>query len=275
MGDQIVAAKIDTDPELIPGARNAVRVCLQLKSAERVTIITDQATTEIAAALRVEVEQIGSECSLFTLEHHARRPLKFMPEIILEDLATSQVSIFAAQSQPGELAARREMTAVVDHHGIRHGHMVNINRQIMLEGMRADFHAIDELSQRLVERARHAERITCRTPHGTDFEGEFSPKLKWLKTSGIISREKWGNLPGGEIFTSPKNTNGTFAVDGVVGDYLCSKYGDLKSAPLTIEVENNRIVDLRCDNKELLEEFHAYTSTDENSNRVGEFAIGT
>jgi len=275
MGDQIVAAKINIDPELIPGARNAVRVCLQLKPSERVTIITDEATADIAVALRSEVEQIGSECSLFTLEHHARRPLRFMPEIILEDLATSQVSIFAAQSQPGELAARREMTAVVDHHGIRHGHMVNISPQIMREGMRADFKAVDALSQRLIERARHAKRITCRTPHGTEFEGEFSPKLKWLKTSGIITPEKWGNLPGGEIFTAPGNTNGIFVVDGVVGDYLCSKYGDLQDTPLTIEVRDNRIVDLACENKELLEEFRAYTSTDENSNRVGEFAIGT
>ena len=275
MADQIVRDKIDVDPELMPGARNAIRVCLQLKPEERITIITDEATRDIAAALQAEVERIGSEYSLFTLEHHARRPMKFMPEIILEDLATSQVSIFAAQSQPGELAARREMTAVVDHHEIRHGHMVNINRQIMLEGMRADFHAIDELSQRLVERARKAERITCETPHGTKFEAELSPKLKWLKTSGIITKEKWGNLPGGEIFTAPANTNGTFVVDGVVGDYLCERYGDLESSPLTIEVKNSRIVDLRCENKELLEEFRAYTSTDENSNRVGEFAIGT
>src|SRR5437773_8742786 len=271
MGDQIVAAKINIDPELIPGARNAVRVCLQLKPAERVTIITDEATHDIAVALQAEVERAGSDYSLFTLEHHARRPLKYMPEIILEDLATSQVSIFAAQSQPGELAARREMTAVVDHHGIRHGHMVNITPQIMREGMRADFRAIDELSQRLIERARRAKRITCKTPHGTDFEGEFSPKLKWLKTSGIITPEKWGNLPGGEIFTSPKNTNGTFIVDGVVGDYLCSKYGDLRDTPLTIQVADNRIVELRCENKELLDDFRAYTSTDENSNRVGEF----
>src|SRR6266513_3588570 len=275
MGDQIVAAKINIDPELIPGARNAVRVCLQLKPSERVTIITDEATADIAVALRSEVEQIGSECSLFTLEHHARRPLRFMPEIILEDLATSQVSIFAAQSLPGELAARREMTAVVDHHGIRHGHMVNISPQIMREGMRADFRAVDELSQRLIERARHAERITCRTPHGTDFEAKFSPKLKWLKTSGIITPEKWGNLPGGEIFTTPMNTNGTFVVDGVVGDYLCERFGNLESNPLTIEVENNRIRALRSENKNLRDEFRAYTSTDENSSRVGEFAIGT
>ena len=64
-------------------------------------------------------------------------------------------------------------------------------------------------------------------------------------------------------------------VDGVVGDYLCQKYGDIKETPLWIEIEDNRIRDLRCANQELLEEFRAYTSTDENSNRVGEFAVGT
>lgn len=263
------------DPELIPGARNAINVCLRLKPEERITIVTDSATREIAAALQQEVEKVGSDYSLFVLEHHARRPLKFMPEIILEDVACSQVSIFAAQSEPGELSARTEMTAVVNHHRIRHGHMVNINRQIMLEGMRADFAQVDQLSQRLLERAREADRITCKTPHGTEFEAELSPKLKWLKTSGIISKDKWGNLPGGEIFTAPINTNGRFVVDGVVGDYLCERYGDLESNPLTIDVENNRITDLRSENKDLRDEFRLYTSTDENSNRVGEFAIGT
>jgi len=263
------------DPELMSGARNAIEVCLRLKQDERVTIITDEATRDIAAALQSEVERVGSEYNLFVLEHHARRPLKYMPEIILDDLARSQVSIFAAQTQPGELGARTEMTAVVNHHRIRHGHMVNINRQIMLEGMRADFLQVDELSQRLVERARKAERITCKTPHGTEFEAELSPKLRWLKTSGIITRDKWGNLPGGEIFTAPMNTNGVFVVDGVVGDYLCERFGDLESNPLTIEVENNRIRSLRSENKDLRDEFRAYTSTDENSNRVGEFAIGT
>src|SRR6266705_1003339 len=263
------------DPELIPGARNAIDVCLRLSPKERITIITDEATAEIAAALQAEVEEVGSEHSVFLLEHHARRPLQYMPEIILDDLARSQVSIFCAQTQPGELGARIQMTTVINNHRIRHGHMVNINRQIMREGMRADFCAVDALSQRLVERAREAQHITCRTPHGTEFQAELSPELKWLKTSGIITRDKWGNLPGGEIFTAPMNTKGVFVVDGVVGDYLCERFGDLESNPLTIEVENNRIRSLRSENKDLRDEFRAYSSTDENSNRVGEFAIGT
>src|SRR5256886_2047917 len=263
------------DAELAPGARNAIRVCLRLPPSERSTIITDEAAGEIAGALQAEVEEVGAAHAVFVLENYTERPLTRMPKIILDDLARSQVSIFAAGTLTAELGSRIEMTTVINKNHIRHGHMVNINRQIMVEGMRADFIAVDALSQRLVERARKTERIRCQTPHGTEFEAEFSPKLKWLKTSGLITPEKWGNLPGGEIFTSPKNCNGTFVIDGVVGDYLCAKYGDLAPAPLTVEVENGRIRAMRSENKELLEEFRGYTSADENSNRVGEFAIGT
>ncbi|MEP7078924.1 MAG: aminopeptidase [Chthoniobacterales bacterium] len=275
MPDRPIIEAVAVDPELLPGARNAIRICLRLKPEERITIITDEATMDVAAALEAEIVEVGSEFSTFVLEHYARRPLTGMPEIILEDLARSQVSIFAAQTQTGELGSRIQMTAVVGKHRLRHGHMVNINRQIMLEGMRADFLAVDALSQWLIERARMTSKIICRTGAGTDYVAEISPKLKWLKTSGIITQEKWGNLPGGEIFTSPFNSNGVFVVDGAVGDYLCQKYGDIQKTPLTIEIENNRIRSLQCDNEVLLEEFRAYTSTDENSNRVGEFAIGT
>ncbi len=38
---------------------------------------------------------------------------------------------------------------------------------------------------------------------------------------------------------------------------------------------DSRITELACENQDLVNDFRAYTSTDENSNRVGEFAIGT
>jgi leucyl aminopeptidase (aminopeptidase T) len=44
---------------------------------------------------------------------------------------------------------------------------------------------------------------------------------------------------------------------------------------LTIEIKGNRIVDCQSKNRQLRDDFWAYTHTDENSDRVGEFAIGT
>jgi leucyl aminopeptidase (aminopeptidase T) len=145
----------------------------------------------------------------------------------------------------------------------------------MLEGMRADFNRVDTLSKKVLDIVSKAKEITGKTGAGSNFTGTLNPEYRWLKTSGIISRDKWGNLPGGEIFTSPGEVNGVYVVDGVVGDYLCDKYGDLEHQPLTIRIKSNRITEVFSENKALEQDFWGYTHTDENSDLVGEFAIGT
>ena len=263
------------DPEFTAGARNAVNVCLRIQPSEKVCVITDEATLKIAAAIVAELERLGSPYRAWILEELAARPLTDLPREILADLETSQVSIFAVQVQTHELRSRIQMTDVVNRRKIRHAHMVNINRQIMLEGMRADFQRVDRLSQRVIEMVRKASKIRATTAAGTELTADLNPNYKWLKTSGIISPEKWGNLPGGEIFTTPGEVNGTFVIDGVVGDYLCAKFGDLQSSPLTIRMKGNRLTEAHSENRELESDFWKYTHTDENSDRVGEFAIGT
>jgi leucyl aminopeptidase (aminopeptidase T) len=267
--------KISFDPEYKQGAYNAVNVCLRIQPTEQVCVITDDVTKEIAAAIVAEIEKVGAPYHAWVLEEMATRPLKDLPREILDDLEQSQVSIFAVQVQTNELRSRIQMTDVVNRKKIRHAHMVNINRQIMLEGMRADFARVDRLSQKVVEMVRKASKVRATTAAGTDLTADLNPNYKWLKTSGIISPEKWGNLPGGEIFTTPGDVNGTFVIDGVVGDYLCAKFGDLKENPLTVRMKANRLTEAHSENRELENDFWKYTHTDENSDRVGEFAIGT
>ena len=266
---------IPFDPEYTPGAFNAINVCLRVQTNEQVCVITDEATIEIAAALVREVEKVGAPHHARVLEELAARPLKDLPREIVDDLENCQVSIFAVQAQTNELRSRIQMTDVVNRRKIRHAHMVNINRQIMLEGMRADFARVDRLSQKVVEMVRKASKIRATTAAGTDLTADLNPNYKWLKTSGIISPEKWGNLPGGEIFTTPGEVNGTFVIDGVVGDYLCAKFGNLQENPLTVRINGNRLTEAHSENRELESDFWKYTHTDANSDRVGEFAIGT
>jgi aminopeptidase len=266
---------IPFDPELSPGARNAVKVCLRVQPAEKVTVITDEVTKEIAASMVRELEAVGAPYRAWVLEDLAPRPLGDLPQEIIDDLETSQVSIFAVQAQANELRSRMQMTDVVNRRKIRHAHMVNINRQIMLEGMRADFLKVDRISVKVVEMVRKAKQVRAKTPAGTDLVADLNPNYRWVKTSGIISPDKWGNLPGGEVFTTPGEVNGTFVIDGVVGDWLCAKFGSLREHPLTIRVKGNRVVEAHSTNPELEKDFWSYTHTDENSDRVGEFAIGT
>jgi aminopeptidase len=263
------------DPELSPGARNAVNVCLRIQPSEKITVITDRACEEIAASLVHELEELGAPYHAFVLEEITARPMADMPQVVLDDMETSDVSIYAVQAQPNELRTRMQMTDVVNRRKMRHAHMVNIEKRIMLEGMRADFLKVDELSVKVWEIATASRTIRASTSAGTQITADLNENYKWIKTSGIISVNKWGNLPGGEVFTTPGEVNGTFVIDGVVGDYLCAKYGELSRDPLTIRVEGNRVVEAHSNNRALEREFWDYTHTDENSDRVGEFAIGT
>ena len=261
--------------EFIEGARSAVTTCLRIQKSEKVTLITDRSTEQIGASLAAQLAELGCEWNGFVLEDLAPRPLDDMPKEVLADMETSTVSIFAVQVQRNELHSRMQMTDVVNRRKMRHAHMVNITAEIMCQGMRADFNLVDRLSQQVLERVRKATRIRATTAAGTDITAEMNPGYKWFKTSGIISTEKWGNLPGGECFTSPGEVNGRFVVDGVVGDWLCARYGLLAATPLTIEIAGNRIVSCTSVDKKLEADFWQYTHTDENSDRVGEFAIGT
>ena len=170
-------SQLPFDPELTPGAHNAVNVCLRVQPSEKVTVITDEATKEIAASMVRELESLGAPYRAWILEELAPRPLTDLPREILEDLETSQVSIFAVQAQANELRSRMQMTDVVNRRKIRHAHMVNINRQIMLEGMRADFLKVDRISAKVVELLRKAKQVRAKTAAGLGSGGRPESEL--------------------------------------------------------------------------------------------------
>jgi leucyl aminopeptidase (aminopeptidase T) len=149
------------------GAHNAVRVCLNIQPHERVTVITDRICQEIAASLIAEIEAVGAPYKAFVLEDLAVRPLEHLPAAIAEHMEQSQVSIFCARAQANELLSRMEMTDIVNRRKMRHAHMVNISHDIMLQGMRADFHKVDAISRRSSTSSRRPTDPRT-TPAGSD-----------------------------------------------------------------------------------------------------------
>ncbi len=62
------------DPELSPGAHNAVNTCLRIQPSEKVTLITDNACRDIAASIAQELAKLGcpSRPSCWKIWRHAR-----------------------------------------------------------------------------------------------------------------------------------------------------------------------------------------------------------
>jgi leucyl aminopeptidase (aminopeptidase T) len=217
----------------------------------------------------------GATCDAVLLEAVSPRPLAAAPRPVLEALARADAGILCMQPKQGELRARMEIVAAVERHGIRYAHMIGVTPQIMTQGMRTDYRLVDRLSDRLLARLRAARALRVRTPGGTALTAAFDPAMAWIKTSGLISRRYWSNLPAGEVFTTPGAVDGTFVCDATAGDYFNAKYGDLRATPLCLDLAAGRLVGVHCARADLAREFWDYCHTDANSDRVGELAFGT
>jgi aminopeptidase len=261
--------------ELMAGAKNAVEVCLGVRPGERVLVIADEVSRNVAASLEKAIKDEGADFSGLLLEDFGPRPMSAAPPEVLDALEKTDVGVLCMTPQPGELCARMAIVKVVERRQIRYAHMVGVTPEIMQEGMRADYRKVDELSDRLRTRMLRAETLTVKTERGTSFRAHFDPKLDWVKTSGLISPRYWSNLPAGEVFTTPATVDGTFVCDASAGDYFNGKYGDLHDSPLVMKISCARLVQVDCPRKDLEDEFWRYCHTDENSDRVGELAFGT
>jgi len=261
--------------DLAPGARNAVEVCLGIQRGERVALIADRASGEVGASLAAVLDEVGASCDAVLIEDVAERPLTSAPPAVLAALEQADAGILCVQPEQGELGARMAIVAAVERRAIRYAHMVGVTTQIMRQGMRADYRLVDQLSQRLCERMTRATRLRVQTTGGTRLTATFNPAFTWVKTSGLINRRYWSNLPAGEVFTTPLSVDGVFVCDGTAGDYFGPKYGDLQATPLTLEIAGGRLQSAHSARKDLEQEFWRYCHTDEQSDRVGEIAFGT
>jgi len=260
----------DSQPELMPGAKNAVETCLAVRAGEHVALIADAESGAVADSLASALQNAQATTTELLLEDFGPRPLRVAPAPVLEALEKADVGILAMNPQPGELTARMAIVQVVERRRIRYAHMVGVTPQIMQQGMRTDYKLVDQLSDKLRERMLRAKTLTVKTEAGTSFAAHFDSKLDWVKTSGLISPRYWSNLPAGEVFTTPATVD-----DATAGDYFNGKYGDLQSTPMKLTIEAGRLIHVECARKDLEKEFWEYCHTDENSDRVGELAFGT
>ena len=261
------------------GVKQAVENCLKVRPGEKALIITDQQTVEIGSALKAAIEKIAGLTQFFVMEDFGERPID-LPPAKEDAIKTPDISVYAAQGAVGELQTFRlpMIKAVEANPNLRHAHMIGITPRIMCDGMCSDYKQIQRISSLVYEKVRKARKIQVITEKGCNFTAEFAPELKWIVSDGDIKPGHWMNLPDGEVFTAPINLEGRVVIDGCLGDFFAKKYDSLEDTPIIIELENARAIrqTIHCANDRLGEEFTEYLfENDENSNRVGEFAIGT
>jgi len=261
------------------GVKQAVENCLKVQPGEKALIITDMQTIEIGSALNAAIERIAGKVEFFVMEDFGTRPID-LPPAIEDALRSADVSVYAAQGADGELQTFRMpmLKAIMANTALRHAHMVGITPQIMCDGMCSDYKQIQRTSRLVHEKVRDAGRIEVITEKGCNFTATFSPELRWAIEDGDIQPGRPRNLPDGEVATCPIDVSGTAVIDGCLGDIFARECGFLGDTPIIVDIEYGRAIrdNIKCVDEQLRMKFTNYLfENDKNSNRIGEFAIGT
>jgi leucyl aminopeptidase (aminopeptidase T) len=260
---------------MMKGARNALTSCLSVTSDDIVTLVCDESTLTVAAALLQAAEEVEAKTTCFVLERHVPRPAEKLPPEIVRSLRKSSVSIYAVLPQEGEVSHRFELIQMVEPLGLKHAHMIQITEDAMMQGMLSDYRQVAKLNQIMVERVGRAKSIRVTSRIGTDVSVVLDPTEPWDSSAGVIEPGSWANLPNGEILTCPLAVDGVFLVDGVVPAAEQFDRFDIGRKPLRIELSGGRLVDLSGGPDDLAAKVLANIRAGTNLDRIGMFAVGT
>ena len=260
---------------LMRGARNAARACLAVSDRDVATLIADEASARVAAALLAALEEEGARVHAFVLERHAPRPVEQLPPEIRRALGRSTVSLYTCHPQEGEVGHRMELVELVRPLGLRHAHMISITEDGMLQGMLSDYRQVAALNRIMIDRVRRARRVEVTTRRGTSVVVALSPAEPFDSSAGVIEPGHWYNLPNGEILTCPAAVDGVFVCDGVVPVAEQVDRFDIGRSPLEMTFADGRLTELSGGPGDLAERVYRTVRGGENLDRVGMFAVGT
>ena len=263
------------DPTMLEAGRRGLTMCLGATKDDTVIVVTGEKDIVVGASFVAAAIDEGIEVSAFLVERQCKRPMTRFPDPIMESLEASTVSVLAITPKPGELKSRIQYIGMTTKLGIRHAHIVAVSADALRMGMRADYHAVDALQERLVEILGHAGGINVHSAAGTSLDVTFTPKHRWVRSNGLITPGNWQNLPSGQLYTCPATCDGTYVADRSIGDWFEQSYPDLAEYPVTLTLTGDRLTSVSCPNRKLQRELTLFTRSSKDGDRVGEIGIGT
>ncbi|MEH7248095.1 aminopeptidase [Neobacillus niacini] len=249
------------DP-LIEVAKSILKHNLNLKEAERVLLVTDAESYEIADVFFQAGTALRNETLLMKMETRSKSGEE-PPLMVAEAMKMADVVLCITHHSLTHTKARKDAS----REGARVATMPGITMDMLQEGaITADYLEVEELTAHYCGLLDAGERVTIEKENTTltfSIEGRNG-----IPSTGVF-REKGesGNLPSGESYIAPieDSADGTILVDGSIAGI------GVLTEPITLTVRNGRLVDASGkEGKQLLDMLG-----DGNGRIIAEFGIGT
>lgn len=252
-------------------AEGAMINLMNLTADDNVLVITDEPTKTIGDAFFTAAKEHGCTVDMYLLPEK-QRPLSEIPAQLDREIDGKTVVLNMIQAVPDETPFRLKLCLRVEGtKSIRMAHSPGITESMMIDGpMNVDYARMRETAVKMLEKLANAKSVHITAPAGTDVV--LAVDGRPFKSEVEISEDMATNLPCGEIYCAPLETEGSgiLVIDGTIGG-IDSQH---MSKPLTVFIKNGRLEKLACENQRLIEEVEKITGIDDEARIIGELGIG-
>ncbi|MBN2880774.1 aminopeptidase [Candidatus Woesearchaeota archaeon] len=258
---------------------------LNLKGNEKILIIEDS-TSQFLTKPLYSFLRANHKINVKDLDDY-ERPLAKIPVDLKRLILESDVCFYAidkkGNSDVNEVTFRKEIMHLVEKTKVRVSNMLSVTEEIIESGFNYDILELKKFTLQVYDYLKTVDELKVTTPQGTNLIVNFDSRFRWIASTGFAEEGFVRNAMPSEVYTYPANINGVAVVTGTYG-YLTSlnEFKDskktlkrLNNTPLFWTIENGKIVDVKCDDKELEKLSHDIINSCENGNKIGEFALGT
>ncbi|WP_066248333.1 aminopeptidase [Neobacillus drentensis] len=248
--------------QLIEVAKSILKHNLNIKENERILIVTDPESYEIADVFYQAGINLSNETLLMKMKTRSKSGEE-PPRMVAEAMKTAEVVLCITHHSLTHTNARKEAS----REGARVATMPGITMDMLQEGaITADYLDVEQLTAHYCGLLDAGESATIEKEN---MKLTFSIKGRNGIPSTGVFREKGesGNLPSGESYIAPieDSANGTILVDGSIAGI------GVLNEPVTLTVINGRLVDATGnEGRQLLD-----LLGDGNGRIIAEFGIGT
>ncbi|MFA5247158.1 MAG: aminopeptidase [Candidatus Micrarchaeia archaeon] len=209
-------------------ARHMLKDSMQVKAGESVLIITDDEMPSSIPESLFDAALEENAVAIILKMKAGKVPSEEPPKAVADAMLGFDVIIAPTTKSISHTQARRAAT----EKGARIATLPGITERMMTTGgITADYNKVAESADKLQGMLNKTKVIRVVSKKGTDITFKVNPS-KWHADTGICAKGDFINLPGGEIFIAPDDANGTYVVDGSMGDF------GILGEPIKVEVKN-------------------------------------
>jgi len=236
-------------------AEKALEKCIGLKKEEQILIITDAHGEKVGKALYKASKEKTNKTYLLKVREQEKGELE-VPELAKHLMKKPpDVIVIPTRNSYTHTEAREKAT----EKGARIATLPGITEEMFKRTIDIDYEKLRKEGKKLQEKMEKAEKAKIETGSGTSLNMDLTnppvPDLGQMENKG-----EYGNLPTGEIFTAPKNTNGKMVIDSMQ---------ELAKPKTEVYIQENEAIEIEED-----QEFKKKLWKKEHRKNIAEFGVG-